>query len=101
MADKIYELVEIARKTGKIKKGINEVTKAIEKGKAKLVIVAKDINPKEIIMHIQPLCKEKNVAYVEVESKQELGTAAGLPVATSAVAISDEGEAKDLLKQYQ
>ncbi len=101
MADKIYELVEIARKTGKIKKGINETTKAIEKGKAKLVIVAKDVNPKEIVMHLSPLCKEKNVPYVEVESKQELGTAAGLPVATSAVAIIDEGEAKDLLKQYQ
>ena len=42
-AEKIYEAVEIARKTGKIKKGANETTKAIEKGFAKLVVVAKDV----------------------------------------------------------
>lgn len=99
--DKILELIEIARKTGVIKRGTNEVTKAIERGKAKLVIVAKDVNPKEIVMHLQPLCKEKGVPYVEVESKEELGAAAGLPVSTSSVAVIDPGEAKELMKQYE
>lgn len=96
---KVYEAIELARKTGKIKKGTNESTKTIEKGLAKIVFVAEDINPPEIIMHFEPLCKEKNVPLVKVPSKEELGAAAGLGVPTSAVAVVNEGEAKDLIKE--
>lgn len=96
MADeaKILELIEIARDTGKIKKGANEATKSIEKGEAKLVVYAGDVSPKEVVMHFPLLCKEKNVACFEVKSKEGLGAAAGLGVGTSAVAIVREGEAK-------
>jgi len=99
VAEKIYEAVEAARKSGKIKKGSNEVTKAIERGVAKLVIVAKNTEPKEVVMHLPALCKEKEIAFVEVPSKEELGAAAGLHVATSAIAIVEEGEAKGLIKE--
>ena len=50
--EKVYEIVEIVKRTGRLKKGLNEVTKAIEKEKAKLVVVASDISPKELIMHL-------------------------------------------------
>ncbi len=96
---KAYEAVELAKKTGKIRKGANETTKAIERGIAKLVLVAKDVNPPEITMHMPPLCKEKNVPLIEVPSKEELGAAAGLSVPTGAIAIITEGEAKDLVKE--
>ena len=99
MSEKAYEAIELARKTGKIIKGTNEVTKAIEKEKAKLVIVAKDISPPEITMHIPVLAKEKGIPVVEVPSREELGAAAGLKVGTASVAIVKEGEAKDLIKQ--
>lgn len=96
MADeaKVLELVEIARTTGKIRKGSNETTKAIEKGQAKLVVYAADVTPKEVIMHLPLLCKEKNVPCIEIAKKEDLGAAAGLPVATAAVAVVKEGEAK-------
>ena len=100
MSDKIYEAIELARKTGKIKKGSNEVTKALERGNAKLVVVAKDIQPAEIIMHLPLLAKEKGVKCVEVDSKEQLGAAAGLPLGTAAVAITQEGESKDLIKEF-
>ncbi len=96
-ADQIYEAVEVARNTGKIKKGSNEVTKAIERGVAKLVVVAKDVQPAEVIMHLPLLAKEKGVPCVEVPSKEQLGAAAGLTVPTGAIAIVVEGEAKKLL----
>lgn len=96
--DKALELVEAAKTTGKIKKGVNEATKAIERGVAKIVLAAKDVNPPEVIMHLSPLCQEKNIPLVEVPSKEELGTAAGLAVSTAAVAVVDEGEGKKLLK---
>ena len=99
MSEQVYEAIELARKTGQIRKGTNEVTKAIEKGTAKLVAAAKDVTPPEIIMHLPLLCKEKGIVYAEVPSKEELGAAAGLPVSTGAVAITKEGEAKDIIKE--
>lgn len=97
-SQKALEAIEMARTNGKIRKGTNEVTKAIEKAQAKLVVIAKDITPPEIIMHLPLLCKEKGIPCIEVSSKEELGTAAGLGVPTAAVAIVKEGDAKDLIK---
>ena len=97
--EKVYEAIELAKKTGKIKKGTNESTKVIEKGQAKIVFVAEDVNPPEVIMHLEPLCKEKNIPLIKVPSKEELGAAAGLNVPTSSIAVVNEGEAKDLIKE--
>jgi ribosomal protein L7Ae-like RNA K-turn-binding protein len=97
--DKVYEAVELAKATGKLKKGTNETTKALEKGEAKLVVVAKDASPPEITMHLPLLAEEKGVPCVEVSSKEDLGAAAGIDVGTASVAITAEGEAKDLIKE--
>lgn len=97
--DKGYELVEIARKSGTIKKGTNEVTKLLERGTAKAVVYASDVNPKEIVMHLPLIAKEKGIPCFEVTSKEELGAAAGLTKPTAAVAIMDAGDAKSLLKE--
>lgn len=91
--DNVLEQIESARGSGKIKKGSNEVTKAVERGHAKIVAVAGDTSPKEIIMHLKPLCDEKGIPYYEVSSKEELGVAAGIK-ATTAVAIVDSGEGR-------
>jgi large subunit ribosomal protein L7Ae len=91
---KVLEIVEIARTSGKIKKGANEATKAIEKGTAKLVVYGGDVSPKEIVMHLPLLCKEKNIPCFEISKKEDLGAAAGLPVSTAAVAVVREGDAK-------
>lgn len=96
--EKALEAVEIAKTTGKIKKGTNEVTKAIEKGIAKLVVYAKDVNPPEIVMHLPLLCKEKGIPCIAVQSREELGVAAGLEVPTVSIAVIEEGEAKDIIK---
>jgi len=97
--DRVYEAVEIARATGKIKKGGNEVTKCLERGDAKLVVIAKDVSPPEITMHVPLLAKDKGIPCREVPSKEELGAAAGLQVATGAVAVVVEGDAKNIIKE--
>lgn len=99
LADKALEAVEVARTTGKIRKGVNEVTKAVDRGEAKLVLIAKDVSPKEIVMHLPLLSKEKKIPLVEVPSKEELGVAAGIGVSTASVAIVKEGDAKSLIMQ--
>ena len=97
-----YNLSKKARKTGKIEKGTNEVTKAIERGTAKFVAYALDVEPKEIVQHIPLLCKEKKILCKEVDNKQKLGIAVGIPVAASSVAVIESGDAEadiDSLKQ--
>lgn len=96
--EKVYEAVELARKTGKIRKGTNEVIKSVERGEAKLVVVAEDVNPPEITMPIKPLCREKGVACLSVPSREELGAAAGLQLATASISIVKEGDARDIVK---
>ena len=90
----IYNLIKQIKTTGKIEKGTNEVTKAIERGTAKLVVYASDVDPKEIIQHIPILCKEKKIPCKEVDSKQKLGIAVGLPVSASSIVVIDAGESE-------
>ena len=96
-----YSIIEKARKTGKIEKGTNEVTKAIERGTAKLVVAASDVDPKEITRHLAILCKEKGIKYGEVDNKQKLGISVGIPVKCSSVAVIDAGEADKDIKNLK
>ena len=97
----IYTIIEKAKKTGKVEKGTNEVTKAIERGSAKLVVYASDVNPKEIVQHLPVLCKEKGIPCIEVPTKEELGISAGIGIPTASVAIIKEGDAKNLIKEIK
>ena len=90
----VYDVVEKAAKTGKVDKGINEVTKAIERGVAKLVVYASDVNPKELTQHLPILAKEKGIKCIEADSKQKLGLAVGIAVSTGAIAVIQPGDAK-------
>ena len=99
IADKAAEALEIARDTGKVGKGTNEVTKAIERGSALLVLIAEDIDPPEIAAHLPVLAEEKDTPYVYIPTKDELGEAAGLNVGTASAVITDAGEAEDLINE--
>lgn len=99
VSDKVLRLVEMAKNTGKLRKGTNETTKVVERGVAKLVVMASDVEPKEILMHLPPLCEEKKIQFVYVPSKMELGRAAGLDVPSAAIGVLEVGEGKDLLKE--
>ena len=94
-----YEAVEMAKSSGKIKKGTNEVTKIIERAQAKFVVMAEDVTPQEIMMHIPYLCKEKQIPFAYVPRRKELGSAAGMNVSTAAVAIVNPGKARVLLEE--
>ncbi len=85
-------LSELKKKRGKIRVGVNEVTKAIERDTAKLVIVARDVTPAEIVMHLPLLCKEKKVPFSFSDTKKELGEKSGIHVGTAAIAVVDAGE---------
>jgi len=99
VSDKVLRLVETAKNTGKVRKGTNETTKAIERGIAKLVVIASDVEPKEIVMHLPALCDEKKIPYVYVPSKMELGRSVGIDVPSAAIGVVEVGEGKELFKE--
>ena len=95
LQDSALDALEVARDTGSVKKGTNETTKAVERGNASLVVVAEDVQPEEIVMHLPELAEEKGIATVFVEAQDDLGHAAGLEVGSAAAAIVDAGDAED------
>jgi len=95
----IYEALRVAHQSGKVKKGTNEVTKAIERGVSKLVIIAEDVEPPEVVAHLPILCEEHGAAYAFVPSRQDLGKALGIDVTSAAAAIIDAGDAQHIVDQ--
>ena len=99
LADKALQLVQVASETGKVRIGTNEVTKSSERAEAKLVVMAEDVDPVEILVHIPMLCEEKRIPYVYVPKKQRLGQSAGLSKSAASVAVVEPGEAKAILDE--
>jgi len=99
LADAAYEALQIASKTGTIRKGTNETTKAIERGQAKLVVIAEDVDPPEVVAHLPLLCEERKIPYVYVPSKEKIGTSVGIDVPAASVCITKEGDATGLIKE--
>jgi large subunit ribosomal protein L7Ae len=56
-----------------LKYGIQHVTHLVEKGKAKLVVLAHDVDPIELVLWLPALCRSMGVPYVIVKSKSRLG----------------------------
>ena len=56
IVDAAYEALSIASKSGNVRKGTNEATKAVERAQAKLVVIAEDVDPPEVIAHLPILC---------------------------------------------
>ncbi|HOW05724.1 50S ribosomal protein L7Ae [Methanospirillum hungatei] len=97
--NKALEAVEAARESGKIKKGSNEATKAIERGIAQLVLIGGDVEPAEIVMHLGPLCDEKKIPYLFINKQNDIGAACGLEVGSAAAAIVKSGKAKETIDE--
>jgi large subunit ribosomal protein L7Ae len=99
LADAAYEALQIAAKTGSVRKGTNETTKAIERAQAKLVVIAEDVQPPEVVAHLPLLCDERKIAFIFVPNKEKIGTAIGIDVPAGAACIVKEGDATGLVKE--
>ena len=95
----ILEALRVAAQTGKVRKGTNEATKAIERGISKLIVIAEDVEPPEVVAHLPLICDEQKAAYAFVPSKQELGKALGIEVTSAAAAILDAGDAQHIIDE--
>lgn len=74
-----------AKKTEKplhLKFGLNHVTTLVEENKAKLVVIAHDVDPIELVVHLPALCRKKGVPFCFVRGKANLGKLVHLKTAT-------------------
>ena len=99
IVDAAYEALQIASKTGAVRKGTNEATKAVERAQAKLVVIAEDVDPPEVIAHLPLLCEERKIPYVFVPSREKIGSAVGIDVPAASACIIKEGDAAGLIRE--
>jgi len=77
-----------------IKAGIKHVTHLVEQKKAKLVVIAHDVDPIEIVLWLPALCRKKGVPYVIVKGKARLGKVVHKKTATC-IAVTEIDAARD------
>ncbi len=94
LAEKTYDTIEKAADTGKVAIGTNEVTKAVERNNADLIVIAENVSPEEVVMHLPALAGERDIPYTFVPDREELGLAAGINVQSAAIAVTQAGNAE-------
>lgn len=88
-----------------IKFGLNHITTLVEQKKAKLVVIAHDVDPVELVMWLPTLCRKKGIPWVIVKGKARLGkvvhqkTAAALAIVD--VDTKDKKDLGDLVQRAQ
>jgi len=80
-----------------VKFGLNHITGLMEQKKAKLVVIAHDVDPVELVVWLPSLCKKLNIPFVIVKGKARLGTVVHQKTATALALTSvDKEDVKDL-----
>ncbi len=97
----ILDLVQTASNYKLVRRGANEVTKALNRGISSVIILSGDANPIEILMHIPLLCEDKNVPYIFVKSRTALGRACGISREVIACTILNTDTNNTMKKQIQ
>jgi len=83
-----------------IKYGLNHVTALVEGGKAKLVIIAHDVDPIELVLWLPTLCKKKGIPYVIVKGKARLGKVVHKKTAAVLAVTSVDSKHDNDLQQF-
>ena len=75
-----------------LKRGVKEVVKHIRKAGKGLCVIAGDISPVDVIVHVPILCEEAGMPYVYIDSKEALGAAGAPKRPTACVVVVNEGK---------
>jgi len=84
-------------KVNTVKFGLNHVTSLVESKKAKLVVIAHDVEPIELVVWLPTLCRRMGIPYIIVKGKSRLGAIVHKKTATAvAVTNVDAGDVSTL-----
>jgi large subunit ribosomal protein L7Ae len=91
--------------THQLKYGLNEITRLVEEKKAKLVLIAHDVDPIETIVWLPALCRKQNVPFAFIKSKARLGKLCDkktvTAVAVTAVRKEHQAELENFEKEFR
>jgi len=82
-----------------VKYGLQNVTSLVEQNEAKLVVIAHDVDPIELVVWLPALCQKKNVPYVIVKGRARLGQVVGLKNAAVVALTNVNDEDRNQLTQ--
>jgi large subunit ribosomal protein L7Ae len=87
-AEKPAEKAEKPAKPNVVKYGINHIAALVEQKKAKLVVIAHDVDPIEIVIWLPALCRKMGVPYCIVKGKSRLGAVVRKKTATALAIVN-------------
>uniref|UniRef100_R4FMF8 Putative box h/aca snornp component n=1 Tax=Rhodnius prolixus TaxID=13249 RepID=R4FMF8_RHOPR len=77
------------------KSGLKLVQSSIRKGATGLVILAGDVTPVDVMIHLPAVCEDKDIPYCYVPSKEDIGTAMGVTRGVIAILIIDHSDIQE------
>uniref|UniRef100_A0A8D0VXM7 H/ACA ribonucleoprotein complex subunit 2 n=1 Tax=Sus scrofa TaxID=9823 RepID=A0A8D0VXM7_PIG len=89
---KLYKCIKKAVKQKQIRRGVKEVQKFINKGEKGIMVLAGDTLPVEVYCHLPVMCEDRNLPYVYIPSKTDLGAAAGSKRPTCVIMVKPHKE---------
>jgi len=110
---RLMEMAQIKKDGGEVKTkkpvvvkfGLNHVTDLIEQKQAKLVVIAHDVDPIELVVWMPTLCRKKDVPYCIIKSKSRLGQLVHKKTAScvclTAVRQEDKQELEQLASNFK
>lgn len=99
MNEKLFGMIGMAKRAGKVSTGEFICSRAIKNGEAKLAVIAKDAaeNTKKSIVNS---CKYYNVKYIEVGSMADLGKYTGSSSERAVAVVNDNNFAQAILDRF-
>ncbi|XP_050303270.1 H/ACA ribonucleoprotein complex subunit 2-like protein [Anthonomus grandis grandis] len=102
LAKKCYKLLKkaIKQKTY-VRCGLKDVQTRIRKGETGIVIFAGDVSPVDIMCHLPGVCEDKNIPYVYIPSRKDLGAAMGVKRGCLTVLIRSHNEYEEAFNELK
>ena len=99
LTKRLYKSVKKARKCKNLRRGVKEVVKFIRKGEKGFVIIAGDISPIDVVSHIPVYCEDRDIPYVYVPSRHDLGKASLTKRPASVVLVKNHDDYKSTFEK--
>eukprot|EP00808_Paulinella_micropora_P013578 g76913.t1 len=91
LTKKCLKLIKKGKEAKCVHRGVKEVVKALRKDKKGIVLLAANISPIDVLSHVPGVCEAKDVPYIWLPSKEDIGAAA-LTKRASSVMLVVRGE---------